>query len=206
MGSKKRGGGPKTAAGKTRSSQNATKHGVRSQQIRLLPDETAEQYEAAVDRWRRHFKPSDYQEERLVEVLIVNDWLLRRAQRWLMEVEASVAALAGPDPLQWTSEQRQKIELAQRYKGTAERAFYKSLSVLRDLRREVRREAAEAKKNGSDEWDEPPKMLIVVEDAGTGETGAAANKEEPKQRRDNSEIISRSEYERRLRDREISDG
>ena len=136
---KKRGGGPKTVEGRARSSRNSTQHGLRSTKVVLLKDESREEYDEMVSGWREQFLPADYQEEKLVETLILNDWLHRRALRWLLAVEAAVVDADGPDPIQWTNERRHRMELAQRYKNSTERAFHKAWSVLQGLRKDIMR-------------------------------------------------------------------
>jgi hypothetical protein len=136
---KKRGGGPKTPQGRARSSRNSTRHGLRATKILLLPDESQEEYDEMVAGWTNQFLPADYQEQKLVETLILNDWLHRRALRWLLAVEAAVVTTDGLDPTQWTSERRHRMELAQRYKNSTERAFHKAWSVLQGLRKDIMR-------------------------------------------------------------------
>ncbi len=80
---KKRGGGPKTTEGWALSSRNATQYGFPATKVLLLPDESQEEYDEMVAGWRKQFQPADYQEEKLVETLILNDWLHRRAFGWL---------------------------------------------------------------------------------------------------------------------------
>jgi hypothetical protein len=198
MAKKKRGGGPKTAAGKLRSSQNAVRHGVRAAQIRLLPNETEGEYEAVAAKWRKQFPPDDFQTEKLVDTLILNDWLHRRAQRWQTEVEASLVEADGPDPMHWSDEHRHKLELAQRYRGTAERAFYRSFNMLRELRREKRREEQEDRKSGHRTPCAPPKVWVVVEDPGPIPQESSGEKTE--QPTSNQEVMSKSDYEIRRRE------
>ena len=59
--------------------------------------------------------------------------------RWLLAVEAAVVSADGLDPTQWTSELRHRMELAQRYKNSTERAFHKAWSVLQGLRKDIMR-------------------------------------------------------------------
>ncbi len=133
-------GGPNTPEGREKSSWNSTTHGLRAKKVRLLGDETQDQYDAVVEGWSKQFEPADYQEEKLVETLIFNDWMHQRAQRWLLEGEASMVERFGVDPLHWPGEQRHSLELVQRYKTTAERAFYRSWSALQGLRKDIMRE------------------------------------------------------------------
>ncbi len=159
-------GGPNTPEGREKSSWNSTTHGLRAKKVRLLGDETQDQYDAVVEGWSKQFEPADYQEEKLVETLIFNDWMHQRAQRWLLEGEASMVERFGVDPLEWPAEPRHSLELVQRYKTTAERAFYRSWSALQGLRKDIMRteekvcklerqvavhEAREAARNGQSE-------------------------------------------------------
>jgi Fe2+ or Zn2+ uptake regulation protein len=145
---RRRGGGPKTPEGKARSSQNSTRHGLRSAEIRLLPWEKQSDYDAVVAGWNEHWQPEDFQEDKLVKALIYNDWMHRRAERWLAEAEASIAEEI-ENPLDWTAEQERKLQLLQRYKTSAERAFYRAWSVLEGLRKDtVRRDLTLTKQQG----------------------------------------------------------
>jgi len=131
--SKKRGGGPKTPNGKANSSQNSTKHGCTSK-VLFLPGENPEDFDAIEAGWRNEFEPDGYQEERLVEILVLNDWWLKRAQRNLDEAEAEVFGDGGDF---------HRVELMQRYKTTHERAFYRALNALQGLRKDIMRERME---------------------------------------------------------------
>src|SRR5579862_3355864 len=79
---------------KNNSRLNATKHGCCAKTL-LLPDECQEDFDRIHNGWMAEFEPEGYQEERLVEMLILNDWLLQRAQRRLWEAEAALCA--GPE-------------------------------------------------------------------------------------------------------------
>ena len=131
--SKKRGGGPKTPHGKVTSSQNSTKHGCTSK-VLILENEDPADLEAIRAGWFQEFEPEGYQEERLVENLVLNDWWLKRAQRNLDEAEAAVFGGGGDF---------HRVELMQRYKTTHERAFYRALSALQGLRKDIIRERME---------------------------------------------------------------
>jgi hypothetical protein len=117
--------------------------------IPLLPGETQDQYDAMVAGWRAQWEPDDYQEHKLVDTLIVNDWLHRRAERWLLETEASIVRQGGPDPINWTMEQQRRLQFAQQHKANAERAFYRAWSTLQGLRKDViRRDEKLVKQQG----------------------------------------------------------
>ena len=131
--------GPKTPEGKAQSSQNSTKHGCRAKKVLILPDETREEYDELRDGWMAEFQPEGHQERRMVEKLILNDWLQLRAERWLLQVEARVAE-ASTDATEWSAEQHHQVGLMQRYKTTAERAFYRAWNAVQGLRKDFMRE------------------------------------------------------------------
>ncbi len=129
------GGGPKSAEGKKNSSRNATTHGVLSKKL-ILPGESQEQFDEVWNGWWTEYEPEGYAEERLVTLLIHNDWFLRRAMRALAETEAALFGQEGLHPADWTEAQRAHLQVMQRYKTTAERAFYRSLAAVQGLRRD----------------------------------------------------------------------
>jgi hypothetical protein len=116
---KKRGGGPHSEGGKRNSSRNSTKHGCRAK-TRILVDERQEDYDEIARGWTAEYEPEGYMEERLVEILIENDWLLRRVMRRLEETEQGT----------------HDFDLMLRYKTTAERSFYRSLNAVQQLRKD----------------------------------------------------------------------
>ena len=113
---------------------------MRAKSVVILPGETQEDYDRVVSGWNDHWQPADYQEETLVETLILNDWLHKRGQRLQLETEARVIGESGFDPVAWTAEQQRGMELAQRYKTTAERAFYRAWNALRGLDKDIMRD------------------------------------------------------------------
>src|SRR3954451_21969431 len=78
--------GPVTAEGKARSAGNALKHGLRSAEFGLLPDEDAAAWEAHLAAVRATYRPEDPVEVHLVEGIAVAQWRELRADR----VEADV--------------------------------------------------------------------------------------------------------------------
>ena len=146
-------GGPKTPAGKKRSSENSTAHGLRSTRPSILPDEAREEYDETRRGWIETYEPDGYHEVRLVEQLILNEWLLKRANRRLMEAEAEEDL---------TDEGEHRRELIQRYKTTSERAFYRALSAVEGLRKDILREkflSTDLLKRKSEEIEELKKKL-----------------------------------------------
>lgn len=152
--------GPTTPEGKARSSRNAVKHGGRSQ-IKILPEESEEDYRRVQHGWTEEFGPEGYAEERLVENLIWNDWLLKRTQRLVMAAENQAGARG------WAEEEFHQLELKLRYKTTAERSFYRAWEALRGLRKDQMKRDLEVSK-----------LRGQVNDL-TGKANAAATKGKP---------------------------
>ncbi len=140
---KKRGGGPKSTTGKQKSSQNATKHGGRSQTIRILPDEDPEEFERVKNGWLSEYEPEGHMEETLAGNLIDSEWLLLRARRNRFNAEARAVG-EGKEPHEWTAEDNHQIELMQRYLTTAERSFYRAFNAMQGLRKDIMREKRDA--------------------------------------------------------------
>ena len=129
-----------TPEGKAISSQNALKHGVRSKRL-ILPDEAEDDYRLAREGWFDEFRPETFREERLVDLLAQADWFLQRAQRRMDEAEAAVVGEENTNPADWTADQVRTVELMQRYKTTAERAFYRALNACEQTRKDNTRRA-----------------------------------------------------------------
>ena len=69
--------GPKTEAGKAKSSLNAVKTGLTGRTV-LLPSEDAAAYQAHIDRLFTQFAPANDDERALVQVIADTDWRLMR--------------------------------------------------------------------------------------------------------------------------------
>lgn len=72
-------GGPKTAAGKARSSRNALKHGLSARQV-VLPCEDPDEFEALRENIGKQYHPLDPTMEQLVDLAATNFWKLMRAR------------------------------------------------------------------------------------------------------------------------------
>ena len=136
---------PNTPEGKDISSKNATKHGIFSKRI-ILEDESQDDYDRLIAGWYEQWEPADFQEKKLVDTLIRNDWWHQRAERRLFEAEAAIADRSGVNPQGWTAEDKHLLENMQRYKTTMERAFYRAWRALQGLRKDVMRESEKNKK------------------------------------------------------------
>ncbi|MBV9083033.1 MAG: hypothetical protein JOZ62_10175, partial [Acidobacteriaceae bacterium] len=130
--------GPTTPDGKDRSSRNATKHGCRAKRV-ILSDESQAEYDALRAGWFEEYEPGTFASESLIDKLVLEDWLLKRAERRVVEAEERLEASG--DAMQWTEEQHKHLQLMHRYKTTAERAFYRSWRAVEQLRGSRMREA-----------------------------------------------------------------
>lgn len=94
------------------------------------------EYQKILAGWMAEFEPEGYQENRLVEILINNDWTLKLAERNLMQAEE--ALWEG-----WTPELQKDFDLRLRSKATAERSFYRAWGVLRGMQKDLERRSVQ---------------------------------------------------------------
>ena len=83
--------GPRTAEGKSTSSQNALKSGIYSKSL-LIPGEDPAELDALHDELYTHFAPANPDERNLLDLMITNQWTLRRlhachTQMWTRATE-----------------------------------------------------------------------------------------------------------------------
>ncbi len=124
--------GPTSADGKSRSSQNSTTHGCRSEQHRILPGEDPAAYEAIRLRWFNEYGGEDENDAALIEVLIQAEWRFKRCERKLAEAEAYINA---NKPIwEWTDEDHKLITLARRYMNQAWRFYTNARRDVDNLR------------------------------------------------------------------------
>ena len=114
--------GPRTAAGKSVSSQNARKHDLCSRTLLLSPEEW-EEYNDMCARYRRDLQPANAIEQTLVDEICFNYWRLQQAR----EVELRIIDEHPTDlPV---------ISLYIRYRTSYERGYYKALDKLQQTQR-----------------------------------------------------------------------
>jgi hypothetical protein len=125
--------GPKTPAGKQRSSRNATVHGARSEKHAILPGESEEEFQAIRRYWFEEFKPATELETDMVEHLARRYWSFKRCDRLCSEAE-EMFLLANPDLSTWTEQDHRKLQLNLRYRTTSERAYKSAWAAIETLR------------------------------------------------------------------------
>lgn len=127
--------GPRSHDGKSRSSLNRLTHGCRSEQL-LLPSEDPAELAFLFDYWFDSYNPEDAHAESLVDEAAKNHWLLKRAEKWLHQVQSRLPE----DAWLWTDKDHKALTNALRYKTTAERSFFRWYKVLESHHRhELRR-------------------------------------------------------------------
>ena len=82
--------GPKTPEGKSRSSQNATKHGLLSRHV-VLPGESEDAFDDVMNAHLTRFSPVDEFESTMIEEMAASYWRMRRT--WAIERSMMAKAL-----------------------------------------------------------------------------------------------------------------
>jgi hypothetical protein len=132
--------GPKSDAGRRRSSQNAIRHGLLAQCI-VLKDECGDTFKQVLDYHVAKFKPADDVEFGIVEDMVAAQWRMRRT--WSIEttlfdaalekrteptgagrIAAAFAELAGGN----------QLNLLDRYEARLQRMYQRSHKTLTQLR------------------------------------------------------------------------
>ena len=139
--------GPKTDAGKTTSSQNATKHGFTSKTFVILPGQE-EAFETLESTLRQQFAPDAGYQEFVFNRILHAAWTQHRCECAEVELHAE-SATPTRDPFLTESLER-KVRTLATYATRAERSFHKYVKELRDLKNEARyRRETEAKSEPS---------------------------------------------------------
>ncbi len=185
---RRRGGGPKTEAGKRRSSMNAVKHGLYSAAV-VLPGESMEEYEALLARYLDRFRPTSPDEEHLVHTLVNAEWRIRRL------IHIQTARLADiirrqsnedRDPIAhaytYDLVQTQTIATADKHEARLQREYDRALRRLLDA--EKRRAAA----SGSPAQNQNTRNeLAATQTSESGNVPAPAPAAAPQQNHDRTE-------------------
>ncbi len=127
-------GGPRTQQGREISSKNATKHGCCAESTLILPDEKLEDFKAIEASYFQTFQPKDAVEKRLVNQVVLADWLLERANRTLVTVESGIHQ-CGYMAKHWHDENHLRLNRFTRYQAARANAFAKAKKALEDHRK-----------------------------------------------------------------------
>jgi hypothetical protein len=129
--------GPKTPAGRSRSSQNAIRHGLLAKCV-VLENESREGFDSVLAAFLERFSPADGVELGMVEEMLSAYWRQRRA--WAIETRIMDNAISTqpPEPDELTRladafavvTAKPSLELMHRYETRLHRIFQRALANL----------------------------------------------------------------------------
>ena len=138
--------GPKTAAGRRRSSQNALKHGLTAQTL-VLPTEDPEEFHQLLSSYLDQFQPDGPAESDLVHEMVAAKWRLQRlaiieTQLYIESMEHAEENADGPlNPAEsltaaftWLASSN-SFNVLQRVESRLERSYSRALRNLIQLQR-----------------------------------------------------------------------
>jgi hypothetical protein len=138
--------GPKTEAGKAKSAQNSTRHGLRSDNPVVLRNENPDVWQNVLDTFHARYRPTDGIEEELVEDIAFCLWRLRRVRGvesalWdiTMEDQAEELEAKYSTPSELTRKayafkSEANLQLVSRYEGRLRRAYERAIHNLTQYR------------------------------------------------------------------------
>ncbi len=113
---------------------NATKHGCCAVDARLLPGESEKEFRNLERIWNEAYNPKNDSLRHMVAELVSADWLLQRATRTHLDIEATLFAKSS-NPLDWTVEEQRTLGRFQRYKTAAANHMARCKKVIEDYRK-----------------------------------------------------------------------
>jgi hypothetical protein len=134
--------GPKTEAGKERSSRNSFKHGLTSSKI-VLPGEDPAEYDAFRAGILEQYQPANAIEQILVEELAAAGWRLNRSRAVETEILKKLMGDAADSAVGLATvfvEKPKEFQRLLRYLTSIERAYFRVLDKLTKLQKERRAE------------------------------------------------------------------
>ncbi|MGJ5818735.1 hypothetical protein [Paludibaculum fermentans] len=121
--------GPVTAQGKTRSAQNARRHGLTARSPHISEEDRAE-FDALQARLHRDTRPKSCLEEEVFHRILAHTWNLRRIETF------ESAILAETDPIDFSEADAARLNHFTRYRRDLERSLYRAMNELRKLQTE----------------------------------------------------------------------
>lgn len=121
--------GPRTPAGKARSSQNARKHGLTSKDLIIGPEDR-EEFDELLAQFQDDIAPEGAIQQTLFDQLVSAAWNLRRIRR--METELCSSADTYREILD-DNQLQTKLDRLARHASRIERTFHRSLKELKAL-------------------------------------------------------------------------
>ena len=158
-----RNGGPKTEAGRKRSSANALRHGVLSNKMIVLQTESEEEFEMLKRGYYEALKPANFLEAELVDEMIWAKWRQRRAitsetaaidfqmdmeaDRVDRKVENIDESTRTAHAIRTLSNESGELALYSRYETRLNRMYHRALERLLEMQ-DRRRAEAQAAEHG----------------------------------------------------------
>jgi hypothetical protein len=127
--------GPRTAEGKQKSSQNATKHGCCSHQL-VLPDEDPAGWEALKAGWLQEYEALNHAALSLILQAAEAQWMLVRAHNHFSQTQYAIYQ-EQPECTLWTEAHHKLYQKFQRYLTAAQNTFQRAFQAIERLRRNV---------------------------------------------------------------------
>jgi hypothetical protein len=120
--------GPRTPEGKTRSSQNASKHGLTAREVIITPGEQ-EEFDDLLANYQADVKPQGAIQQTLFNQLVAAAWNLRRIGR----MEAELCAESSYQDLLANHDLQNQLDRLARHHTRIERCFHRCLKELKTL-------------------------------------------------------------------------
>ena len=120
--------GPRTSEGKTRSSHNASKHGLTAREVVIAPGEQ-EEFDDLLADYQADVKPQGAIQQTLFNQLVAAAWNLRRIGR----MEAELCAGASYKDLLANHDLQNQLDRLARHHTRIERVFHRTLKELKLL-------------------------------------------------------------------------
>lgn len=120
--------GPRTPKGKTRSSQNASKHGLTAREVIIAPGEQPE-FDDLLAQYQADVKPQGAIQQTLFNQLVAAAWNLRRIGR----MEAELCAESSYQDLLANHDLQNQLARLARHHTRIERCFHRCLKELKTL-------------------------------------------------------------------------
>ena len=120
--------GPRTPEGKTRSSQNASKHGLTAREVIIAPGEQPE-FDHLLAQYQADVKPQGAIQQTLFNQLVAAAWNLRRIGR----MESELCAESSYQDLLANHDLQNQLDRLARHHTRIERCFHRCLKELKTL-------------------------------------------------------------------------
>jgi hypothetical protein len=156
--------GPRSEAGKTAVSANATTHGATSKQP-LIKGESLTEYQTQIDQFEAEFKPVTLHEQFLLREMAGASWRMRRLHMWEMLILENCPA--GVNPFD-DNDQFKKLNRAHRHIQSIERSYHRAHRELIAARKPQNPETEPAKTPAPEQSQIPVKCFSYFENTWNG--------------------------------------